>query len=59
MIKKNRQSYNRVQLEIKRYPAKLVNRDNQGYLSKLANQVIEFTKFNNLVFSEIIFYLTI
>jgi hypothetical protein len=59
MIKKNKQSYNRVQLEIKRYPAKPVNRDNQGYLSKLANQVIEFTKFNNLVFSEIIFYLTI
>jgi hypothetical protein len=47
MIKK-RQSHNQVQLEKKKkYPNKPVN---QGYLIKLANRVIDSTKFNNLVF---------
>jgi hypothetical protein len=37
MIKKNRRSHNRVQLEgKKKYPAKPANRDNQGYFVKLA-----------------------
>jgi len=48
MIKKNRQSHNWVQLgkkkKKKRYPSKPANRNNQGYLAKLANRVIDSTK---------------
>jgi hypothetical protein len=43
----------------KKYPAKPAKRGNQGYLTKLANQVIDTININNLVFKKIIFYLTI
>jgi hypothetical protein len=34
----------------KKYPAKPAKRGNQGYLTKLANQVIDTININNLVF---------
>jgi hypothetical protein len=58
--KKNKRSHNQVQLKKqKKHPAKLMNRGKQGYFAKLVNRVVDFTKFNNLVFFKIIFYLTI
>ena len=42
----------------KKNSAKPTNWGNQGYLAKLANQIIDSTKFNNLVLFKIIFYLT-
>jgi hypothetical protein len=36
--------------EKKKITAKPVNRDNQVYLARLTNWVIDSTKFNNLVF---------
>jgi len=41
--KKNRRSHNQVQLEEKKYPTKPANIDNQGYLAKVTNQIIEST----------------
>jgi hypothetical protein len=56
MIKKNKRSHNQVQLKKqKKHPAKLMNRGKQGYFAKLVNRVVDFTKFNNLVFFKIIF----
>jgi len=54
MIKKNTRSHNRVQLKNK-YPAKPVNRGNQGYLAKLTNRVVNSKKFNNIIFLKLFF----
>jgi hypothetical protein len=36
-----------------------MNRGNPGYLAKFVNQFINSSKFNNIIFLKIIFYLTI
>jgi hypothetical protein len=41
------------------YPIKPANRSNLGYQANLANQVIDSTKLDNLVFLKPFFYLTI
>ena len=41
------------------YPIKSANRSNLGYHANLANQVIDSTKLDNLVFLKPFFYLTI
>jgi hypothetical protein len=38
-----------------KYPAKPTKRSNHGYLTKLANQVIDSINFNNLVFLKLFF----
>jgi hypothetical protein len=48
-----------IEFNKKKYPAKPANRDNQGYLTKLANWVIYSRRLNKLVFIKIIFFILI